>query len=82
MTDNESTPHLLRERITRDRAARRCMHRNVIGVDKMLRACEELEAIFEDFYDIYGVTDKDKYALMARLVEWKINNVTEKDKDE
>ena len=34
----------------------------------------ELESIFDDFFDTYNVTEKDKLELLARLASWKIQD--------
>ena len=34
----------------------------------------ELESIFDDFFDTYNVTEKDKSELLARLASWKIQD--------
>ena len=31
----------------------------------------ELESIFDTFFDVYNVTEKDKAELIARLISWK-----------
>ena len=40
---------------------------------KMITECE-LESIFDDFFDTYNVTEKDKSELLARLASWKIQD--------